>query len=106
MFERGPSALSLSAVEQIAYGLRGGVVEIRDGARVDNEPADRRRRALHEGAHFIDRRIMRTRCTCLSGRLRSPAMCTASSTANSTATKPSAPSSLLKTCGSQPKPIA
>jgi|SRR5580704_13418700 asparagine synthetase B (glutamine-hydrolysing) len=33
-------------------------------------------------------------------------MCTASSMANSTATKPSAPSSPLKTCGSQPTPIA
>ena len=26
---------------------------MRDGARVDNEPVDRRRRALREGTHFI-----------------------------------------------------
>jgi hypothetical protein len=38
--------LAAQIVEQIAYGLRGGVVDIGDGARVDNEPSDRRRRAL------------------------------------------------------------
>ena len=49
-------------IEQIAYGLRGGVVYIRDRARVDDEPANRRRRALDEGTHLDgeDWRLRRT----------------------------------------------
>ena len=40
-------------VEQIAYGLRGGVVDIRDCAGVNDEPANRRRRAIHQGTHLV-----------------------------------------------------
>ena len=44
--------LARQIFEQMAYGLRGGVVYICDRARIDDEPADRRRRAIHEGVHF------------------------------------------------------
>jgi cystathionine beta-lyase/cystathionine gamma-synthase len=50
--------LAPQIVEQIAYGLRGGVIDIRDGAGVDNEPLDRRRRALHEATHFIGEAVV------------------------------------------------
>ena len=47
--------LAVQIIEQIAYGLRGGIIDIRDRARIDNEPPHRRRRALHE-AHALRRR--------------------------------------------------
>ena len=50
--ENDADALARQIFEQIAYGLRGGVVYICDRACINDEPADRRRRALHEGAHF------------------------------------------------------
>jgi hypothetical protein len=40
-------------VEQIAYRLRGGVVDIRDCAGVNDEPANRRRRGIHQGTHLV-----------------------------------------------------
>jgi len=42
--------LARQIIEQIAHGLRGGVVYICDRACIDDEPADARRRAIHEGA--------------------------------------------------------
>ncbi len=45
--------LARQIIEQIAHGLRGGVVYICDRACIDNEPADWRRRAIHQGAHFV-----------------------------------------------------
>ena len=42
--------LARQIIEQIAHGLRGGVVYICDRACIDDEPADGRRRAIHEGA--------------------------------------------------------
>ena len=42
--------LARQIIEQIAHELRGGVVYICDRACVDDEPADGRQRAIHEGA--------------------------------------------------------
>ena len=50
--------LARQTIEQIANGLRSGVVHIRDRAGTDDEPADRRRRALHEGAHFVGQEVI------------------------------------------------
>jgi hypothetical protein len=41
--------LARQIIEQTAHGLRGGVVYICDRACIDDEPADGRRRAIHEG---------------------------------------------------------
>jgi hypothetical protein len=41
--------LARQLIEQIAHGLRGGVVYMGDRACIDDEPADGRRRAIHEG---------------------------------------------------------
>ena len=50
--------LAVQFIEQIAYGLCSGVVDIRDRACIDDEPTNRRRRMLHEGAHFVDKAIL------------------------------------------------
>ena len=45
-------------IEQIANGPRREVVHICCCARIDDEPADQRRRALHECAHFVGEAII------------------------------------------------
>jgi hypothetical protein len=45
-------------MKQVAHGLCSGVVDICDCARIDDEPANRCRCALHEGANFVDKAIL------------------------------------------------
>ncbi len=50
--------LAAQIVEQIAHGLRGGIVNIRYRACVDDEPTNRRPRAFHKGANFADEAVV------------------------------------------------
>ena len=65
-------------VEQVAHGLRGGVVDVGDRAGIDDEPADRHRRAVDEIAHLVGKEVgvgvkqIRTEAIDNEPRLRSP----------------------------------
>src|SRR5262249_20896489 len=49
--------LAAQMLEQIKQGSRGRIINIRDGACVDDEPSDRRRRVLQESTHFVGETI-------------------------------------------------
>ena len=45
-------------IEQIAYGLRGRKINIRDGTRVDNKPPNWRRCMFDESTHFVSEAVV------------------------------------------------
>ena len=55
--EHDVDLLPSEIIQQIVDGLRGGVIDIRDRAGVDNEAADWRRGAFHESTHFVDEAV-------------------------------------------------
>src|ERR1700677_1072763 len=50
--------LACQIIEQLADGLRGGVVNIRNRSSIDDEPANGGRCVRHERAHFVSKEVL------------------------------------------------